>query len=75
MGSTIFSIFADIVMTKIEKYVFSNIKYIKWYNGYVDDLFLLILKDKLDHTLKIFNSFDKEIQFTYEIEKNSRLNF
>ena len=75
MGSTISSIFADIVMRELEKYVFSKMKYIKFYNRYVDELFLLIPKDKLDHTFKIFNSFDKQIQFTYEIKKTSRLKF
>ena len=44
MGSTISPIFADIIMRELEKYVFSKIKYIKFYNRYVDDIFLLIPK-------------------------------
>ena len=32
--------------------VFSKINYIKFYNRYVDDIFLLIPKDKLNQTLK-----------------------
>ncbi|XP_046435222.1 uncharacterized protein LOC124187022 [Neodiprion fabricii] len=43
--------------------------------SYVDDLFAVVPKDKVDIILDVFNSVDKDIQFTLEVENNGKLPF
>ncbi|XP_046435958.1 uncharacterized protein LOC124187815 [Neodiprion fabricii] len=43
--------------------------------SYVDDLFAVVPKDKVDSILDVFNSVDKDIQFTLEVENNGKLPF
>ena len=40
---------------------------------YVDDFILAIPLNKLKYVHDMFNSYDKHIQFTYELEENRRL--
>lgn len=41
----------------------------------MDDIFCVIPKSKIDDIIKMFNSFDTNIQFTYELLEHDRLNF
>ena len=45
------------------------------YVRFVDDSLLCIKKSDLNNILKVFNSYHKSLQFTYEVEKNSCINF
>lgn len=40
---------------------------------YVDDILMIIPKEEFQNTLTIFNSINKSLQFTSEIENNSRI--
>ena len=73
MESNMSSTFAYIVMRSLEKYVFSEINYIRCCQRYFDDIFMLIPKSKIDVVLGIFNSFDTRLKFTYETEINKQL--
>jgi len=42
---------------------------------YIDDLFLILEKDQVKDTLKMFNSIHKNIVFTAEYEKDNKLDF
>jgi hypothetical protein len=42
---------------------------------YVDDSFLIIDEDEVEPTLMEFNSFNKNLKFTMEVENNRKLNF
>ena len=42
---------------------------------YLDDVLAIIPKNKIDHHLNFINSLNPSIQFTVDIEQNSRLPF
>ncbi|XP_044594004.1 uncharacterized protein LOC123271684 [Cotesia glomerata] len=41
--------------------------------AYVDDLFLIIPRDKVDTVVNVFNSINKDIQFTIEVEQDGKI--
>jgi len=41
----------------------------------VDDIFLIIPRNKVDIVLEIFNKYHSRLKFTHEIEINNSLNF
>ena len=49
--------------------------YIKFWKRFVDDTFTFAKIEAIDHILSVLNSFDPNIQFTYEKEENSKLPF
>ena len=75
MGSPISPSLADFVMEDLETDIFKRIEFDIPDFRYVDDTFLLILKDKIHYILTMFNSYHKRLQFTYELENNNCLNF
>lgn len=74
MGSPLSPILADIVMDNLITRAI-NLAAIppQLIRKYVDDLFLVIHKDKLDQTLSIFNAQNEKIKFTSEVEDNGKL--
>ena len=42
---------------------------------YVDDTHAYIEPDKIDYVMKKLNTYHKQIQFTYELEKDQRISF
>ena len=42
---------------------------------YVDDTLCYIKTDSIDYVLKMSNGFHRNIQFTYEVEKHSKISF
>jgi hypothetical protein len=42
---------------------------------YVDDIFAIIPENAIEHTLSVFNSYHKQLQFTIEKEENLSLPF
>ena len=42
---------------------------------YVDDTHVYIKPDKVDHVLKKLNTYHKQIQFTYELQKDQGISF
>ena len=46
-----------------------------FYYRFVDDTILCIQKKIIDLVLKIFNSQDNNLQFTFEVQQNNQINF
>ena len=42
---------------------------------YVDDTIAVIKLSSIEHILSILNSFQQNIEFTYELERNGKINF
>ena len=47
----------------------------KCWTSYVDDTFCYIKTDSTDYVLKMLNGFHRNIQFTYEVETDSKISF
>lgn len=76
MGNPASPILANIVMDHILKKTIKLLPFpVPFLKVYVDDTILSIPKDKVDIILDIFNSVNKKIQFTMEIEKDNMLPF
>lgn len=80
MGSPISSLFADIVMDDLESDCLHNLKNKHnciplFYYRYVDDTILCIHKDNLNLIIDTFNSYNNNIQFTFETQDNEKINF
>lgn len=76
MGLPISPILADIVMEYLLDKALENLDYeLKTCVKYVDDLFLVVPRDKISQTLNTFNSIHPSIQFTHEMENNNILPF
>lgn len=76
MGNCISGFLAELVMEDLEKNVLPKLPFLlTFYKRYVDDILLAILAGKEDEVLKIFNGYDKNLQFTIEHENNKSINF
>lgn len=76
MGLPLSPILADIVMEYILDMALSKLNYhLTECIKYVDDLFLIIPKHLIHHTLAMFNSIHPKIQFTHELENHGELPF
>ena len=80
MGSPISPLFADIVMDDLgndclrilkDKHNCSHL----FYYRFVDDTILCVQRKFIDLVLNIFNSQDKNVQFTFEVQQNNQINF
>ena len=49
--------------------------YLVHWKRYVDDTHVYIKPDKTDYVLKKLNTYHKQIQFTYELQKDQRISF
>ena len=76
MGSSVSSLFADIVMQDLENSCLKKLKFkTAFFYRYVDDILTTVPNDKIDFLLKTFNSYHPKLKFTSELEKNSKINF
>ncbi|XP_058817322.1 uncharacterized protein LOC131680624 [Topomyia yanbarensis] len=76
MGSPLSPILADIVMENLISTVIRSLPFkIPVLRKYVDDLVLALPKNQVQQTLHIFNSYNENIQFTIELESDSKLPF
>ena len=48
---------------------------VPFYKRYVDDIYIPLPYNKIESTLKSFNSFHNKLQFTFEKENNNSLSF
>lgn len=73
MGSPLSPIIADLVMESLLDNVVSRLNFpIPLIKKYVDDLVLALPPDKVVEVMNVFNSFNENIQFTYEMEEKDR---
>lgn len=76
MGSPLSPILSDIVLDDLETYCpCLLVLNVHSYFRYVDDIFIIIPRNKLHHVLVVFNSYNNRLQFTYEIEKDGMISF
>ncbi|XP_029161095.1 uncharacterized protein LOC114932855 [Nylanderia fulva] len=75
MGSPLSPILADLVMDELETQCLSKLNCIPVFYRYVDDIFAIAPKTKIDEILTIFNSYHERLMFTHEAEVNGFVNF
>lgn len=76
MGSPLSPILADMVLDDLESECLGKLDFnISVFYRYVDDILVIIPKDKINHVLTTFNSYHPRLKFTYEIETNGSINF
>ena len=76
MGSPLGPVLAEIFMVELERSLVPKLSnYIKFWKRFADDMITFANIEGIDHILTVLNSFDPNIQFTYEIEENSKLPF
>lgn len=74
MGSPASPVIADIVMEELLDASLDKMTYKpRILTKYVDDLFAIIKKDEIHNMLQILNSFNRQIQFTMELENDKKL--
>src|SRR5580765_2337938 len=76
MGSPLSPILVDIVMDDLEIQCLNTLSFkVPVYCRYVDDVFTIIPRKKLDEVLTTFNNYHQWLKFTHEFEVNSSINF
>ena len=76
MGSPLGPVLANIFMVELERSSVPKMrKIMKFWYRYVDDTICLVKEGKLERILKKLNKFHKNIEFTYEEERNFMLAF
>jgi hypothetical protein len=76
MGSPLSPILADIVMDDLEVHCLESLNFkISTFLRYVDDIFAIIPRSKINEVLNAFNNYHPRLKFTFEIENNNVINF
>ena len=76
MGSPLGPVLANIFMVELERSVIPTLMdKMKCWTRYVDDTLCYIKTDSIDYVLKMLNGFHRNIQFTYEVETDSKISF
>ena len=76
MGSPLGPILANIFMRELETAMIPSLgNYLQNWKRFVDDTFAFVLPDKIGYIVNQLNSFDENIQFTFEMEEENKLAF
>ena len=78
MGSSQGPVLANTILTEFENLIakpFIGTSVLKFYCIYVDDTLVMIKKDKIQHVLNSFNSFDKNLRFTADTFNDGNIHF
>ena len=75
MGNPVSTVMANLVMEHVEKRIFSTDNNIRFWKRFVDDVWVLLPKSKINETLELINSVEPSIKFTLENENNNSLPF
>lgn len=76
MGSPLSPILADIVIDDLETQCLAILDFnVPTYYRYVDDVFAIVPKDKINDILDAFNNYHPRLKFTYETEIDNSINF
>ena len=76
IGLPLGPVLANIFMVELERSVIPTLMdKMKCWTGYVDDTLCYIKTDSTDYVLKMLNGFHRNIQFTYEVEIDSKISF
>ena len=76
MGSPLGPVIANVFMVELEKDLVPKTReqISLWYR-YVDDTLTFIKPEEINNVVNILNNFHKDIQFTHEVEQDSRIAF
>jgi predicted GIY-YIG superfamily endonuclease len=76
MGSPLSPCLADIVMDDLETHCLALLDFVvPFFRRYVDDVFAIIPRSKLDVILEVFNGYHPRLKFTYEKENKGSISF
>ena len=76
MGGPCSTIFADMVLDDLETECLGLLDFTPVvFFRYVDDIFIIVPKNKVDSILQVFNSYDNRLQFTHEVENENSISF
>ena len=76
MGSPLGPVLANIFMTELEIAMIPSFgNYLLNCKRFVDDTFAFLLPDKIGYIVNQLNSFDENVQFTFEMEEEIKLAF
>ena len=76
MGSPLGPVITGIFMVELEKSLIPNLmEHMSPWKRYIDDTIVVIKLSSIEHVLSILNSFHQNIEFTYELEQNGKINF
>ena len=76
MASLLGLVLADIVMIELENSLLPKLtKYITFWKRYVDDTICFVKTGTTEFIISVLNSFNKNIQFTFEKENNETITF
>ena len=76
MGSPLGPVLSDIFMIELETSLLPELTYyIRFWKRYVDDTICFIKVGSVNYILSVLNSFDVNIEFTYELEHEGKLPF
>ena len=76
MGSPLGLFLVNIFIIELERLVIPTlIDKMKCWIRYFDDVLCYIKTDSIDYVLKMLNGFHRNIQFTYEVETDSKISF
>ncbi|KAL6418952.1 hypothetical protein ACFW04_014162 [Cataglyphis niger] len=76
MGSPLSSILTDIVRDDLKTHCLGFFSFaVPVFYRYVDDIFAIVPRAKIDEINVIFNSYHQRLKFTHEIESDSCINF
>ena len=75
-GSPVGLVLENIFMTELEITMITSLgNYLQNWKRFVDDTFVFLLTDKIGYIVNQLNSFDENIQFTFEMEEENKLEF
>jgi hypothetical protein len=78
IGSALGPVLANIILSEFEKLIVSDLiksLVIRFYRRYVDDTLVLIKPSDIPAVLDKFNSFDKNLQFTFDTFPDNVIHF
>ena len=75
MGSLLGPVIAEIIKVELEKSLTPTLmEHMSPWKRYGDDTIAVIKLSSIEHVLSILNSFHQNIEFTYELEENGKIN-
>lgn len=76
MGSPLSPILADMVLEDLENQCLQKLQFnVPIFYRYVDDIFTVLPRNRIDEVIGVFNDYHPRLQFTYELERDDALPF
>ena len=75
MGSPLAPLLADIFMIELKWSLIPNLSKVKFWRRYVDNTVYFVKIGSIEYIRSVLSSFHINIQFTYEVESNTKFSF